>query len=119
MIFYGQSSTSLGGPQLGSAQHCFLSGWGLCQVLLLCVYPWFPCGREEVGLCSMQGEKGNKSFQKVQRPGSRAATSLCSFHPGLPFFCVMMILLASWTNYGPFSIPIYESVDGRSTYATM
>ncbi|NXR41700.1 AGRG1 protein, partial [Zosterops hypoxanthus] len=38
---------------------------------------------------------------------------------GLPFFCVMMILLASWTNYGPFSIPIYESVDGRSTHATI
>ncbi|NXE40385.1 AGRG1 protein, partial [Ptilorrhoa leucosticta] len=59
------------------------------------------------------------SFQKVQRLGSRAATSLCSFHPGFPFCCVMLIFLASWTNYGPFSIPIYESIDGRSINATI
>ncbi|NXY38771.1 AGRG1 protein, partial [Pomatorhinus ruficollis] len=44
---------------------------------------------------------------------------LCLAGWGLPFFCVMMIFLASWTNYGPFSIPIYESVDGRSTNATI
>ncbi|NXB82694.1 AGRG1 protein, partial [Donacobius atricapilla] len=44
---------------------------------------------------------------------------LCLAGWGLPFFCVMMIFLASWTNYGPFSIPIYESIDGRSTNATI
>ncbi|NXO36251.1 AGRG1 protein, partial [Locustella ochotensis] len=44
---------------------------------------------------------------------------LCLAGWGLPFLCVMMILLASWTNYGPFSIPIYESIDGRSTNATI
>uniref|UniRef100_A0A8C3NQ29 Adhesion G-protein coupled receptor G1 n=1 Tax=Cyanoderma ruficeps TaxID=181631 RepID=A0A8C3NQ29_9PASS len=44
---------------------------------------------------------------------------LCLAGWGLPFFCVMMIFLASWTNYGPFSIPIYESVDGRFTNATI
>ncbi|NXR77833.1 AGRG1 protein, partial [Pycnonotus jocosus] len=44
---------------------------------------------------------------------------LCLAGWGLPFFCVMMILLASWENYGPFSIPIYESTDGRSTNATI
>ncbi|XP_041314528.1 adhesion G-protein coupled receptor G1-like [Pyrgilauda ruficollis] len=38
---------------------------------------------------------------------------------GLPFFCVMTILLFSWTNYGPVSIPIYESIDGRTTNATI
>lgn len=31
----------------------------------------------------------------------------------------MLIFLASWTNYGPFSIPVYESVGGKSTNATM
>ncbi|KAM4894468.1 adhesion G-protein coupled receptor G1-like [Sylvia borin] len=44
---------------------------------------------------------------------------LCLAGWGLPLLCVMMIFLASWTNYGPFSIPIYESVDGRSTSATI
>ncbi|NXR66719.1 AGRG1 protein, partial [Rhadina sibilatrix] len=44
---------------------------------------------------------------------------LCLAGWGLPLFCVMMILLASWTNYGPFSVPIYESIDGRSTNATI
>ncbi|XP_041256496.1 adhesion G-protein coupled receptor G1-like isoform X1 [Onychostruthus taczanowskii] len=38
---------------------------------------------------------------------------------GLPFFCVMTILLFSWMNYGPVSIPIYESIDGRTTNATI
>ncbi|NXK64279.1 AGRG1 protein, partial [Sylvietta virens] len=44
---------------------------------------------------------------------------LCLAGWGLPFFCVIMIFLASWTNYGPFSIPIYESIDGRATNATI
>ncbi|NXD39058.1 AGRG1 protein, partial [Copsychus sechellarum] len=44
---------------------------------------------------------------------------LCLVGWGFPFLCVMLILLASWTNYGPFSVPIYESVDGRSTNATI
>lgn len=105
--------------QLGSAQLCSLPGWGLCQVPLLGAPSLVSLAREDVGLCSMRGERGNKSFQKVQMPGSRAATSLCSFHPGFPFLCVMLIFLASWTNYGPFSVAIYESIDGRSTNATM
>ncbi|PKU42402.1 g-protein coupled receptor 56 [Limosa lapponica baueri] len=44
---------------------------------------------------------------------------LCLVGWGLPFFCVTLIFLASWTNYGPFSIPIYESVGGKSTNATI
>ncbi|NXO02484.1 AGRG1 protein, partial [Rhinopomastus cyanomelas] len=44
---------------------------------------------------------------------------LCLVGWGLPFFCVTMIFLASWTNYGPFSIPVYESVSGKSTNATI
>ncbi|KAM6380748.1 adhesion G-protein coupled receptor G1 isoform 2-T3 [Pluvialis apricaria] len=44
---------------------------------------------------------------------------LCLVGWGLPFFCVMLIFLASWTNYGPFSIPIYESIGGKSTNATI
>ncbi|NXC99081.1 AGRG1 protein, partial [Certhia familiaris] len=44
---------------------------------------------------------------------------LCLAGWGFPFICVMLIFLASWTNYGPFSIAIYESIDGRSTYATI
>lgn len=44
---------------------------------------------------------------------------LCLVGWGLPFFCVMLILLANWTNYGPFYIPVYESIGGRSTNATI
>ncbi|NWH57038.1 AGRG1 protein, partial [Geococcyx californianus] len=44
---------------------------------------------------------------------------LCLVGWGVPFFCVMLIFLTSWTNYGPFSIPIYESVGGKSTTATI
>ncbi|OWK61647.1 G-protein coupled receptor 56 [Lonchura striata] len=44
---------------------------------------------------------------------------LCLVGWGLPLVCVMTILMASWANYGPVSIPIYESVDGRTTNATM
>ncbi|NWH77593.1 AGRG1 protein, partial [Piaya cayana] len=44
---------------------------------------------------------------------------LCLVGWGIPFFCVTLIFLASWTNYGPFSIPIYESVGGKSTTATI
>ncbi|NXQ29557.1 AGRG1 protein, partial [Alaudala cheleensis] len=44
---------------------------------------------------------------------------LCLAGWGFPFLCVMVILLASWTNYGPFSVPIYESIDGRVTNATI
>ncbi|XP_075290170.1 adhesion G-protein coupled receptor G1 [Opisthocomus hoazin] len=44
---------------------------------------------------------------------------LCLVGWGLPFFCVTLIFLASWTNYGPFSIPVYESVSGKSTNATI
>ncbi|NXP44335.1 AGRG1 protein, partial [Heliornis fulica] len=44
---------------------------------------------------------------------------LCLVGWGLPFFCVMLIFLSSWTNYGPFSIPVYESVGGKSTNATI
>ncbi|XP_053934766.1 adhesion G-protein coupled receptor G1 isoform X2 [Cuculus canorus] len=44
---------------------------------------------------------------------------LCLVGWGIPFFCVTLIFLASWTNYGPFSIPIHESVGGRSTNATI
>ncbi|NXW41884.1 AGRG1 protein, partial [Nyctiprogne leucopyga] len=42
---------------------------------------------------------------------------LCLLGWGLPLFCVTLIFLASWTNYGPFSIPVYESVGGKSTNA--
>lgn len=31
----------------------------------------------------------------------------------------MLIFLTNWTNYGPFSIPVYESIGGKSTSATM
>ncbi|KAM6300721.1 adhesion G-protein coupled receptor G1-like [Aegotheles albertisi] len=44
---------------------------------------------------------------------------LCLVGWGLPFFCVTLIFLVSWTNYGPFSIPVYESVGGKSTNATI
>ncbi|NXL92818.1 AGRG1 protein, partial [Alectura lathami] len=44
---------------------------------------------------------------------------LCLVGWGLPFFCVTLIFLANWTNYGPFSIPVYESISGRSTNATI
>ncbi|NXJ82637.1 AGRG1 protein, partial [Trogon melanurus] len=44
---------------------------------------------------------------------------LCLVGWGFPFFCVTLIFLASWTNYGSFSIPIYESVGGKFTHATM
>ncbi|NWS31106.1 AGRG1 protein, partial [Polioptila caerulea] len=44
---------------------------------------------------------------------------LCLVGWGLPFLCVMLIFLVSWTNYGPFSVPIYESIDGRTTNATI
>ncbi|XP_061225054.1 adhesion G-protein coupled receptor G1-like [Neopsephotus bourkii] len=44
---------------------------------------------------------------------------ICLVGWGLPFFCVMLIFLASWRNYGPFSIPIYESIVGKSTNATI
>ncbi|XP_065704163.1 adhesion G-protein coupled receptor G1 [Patagioenas fasciata] len=44
---------------------------------------------------------------------------LCLVGWGLPFCCVMLIFLTSWTNYGPFSIPVYESVGGKSTSATI
>ncbi|NXQ50645.1 AGRG1 protein, partial [Catharus fuscescens] len=44
---------------------------------------------------------------------------LCLVGWGVPFLCVMLILLAGWNNYGPLSIPIYESLDGRSTNATI
>ncbi|NXO87610.1 AGRG1 protein, partial [Sitta europaea] len=44
---------------------------------------------------------------------------LCLLGWGFPLLCVMLILLAGWTNYGPFSVPIYESIDGRSTNATI
>ncbi|NXY16766.1 AGRG1 protein, partial [Atrichornis clamosus] len=49
----------------------------------------------------------------------RFLLKLCLIGWGCPFFCVMLIFLVSWTNYGPFSIPIYESVDGKSTNATI
>ncbi|NWI72127.1 AGRG1 protein, partial [Dryoscopus gambensis] len=44
---------------------------------------------------------------------------ICLVGWGFPFCCVMLIFLASWTNYGPFSIPIYESIDGRSINTTI
>ncbi|KFO93401.1 G-protein coupled receptor 56, partial [Buceros rhinoceros silvestris] len=44
---------------------------------------------------------------------------LCLVGWGLPLFCVVLIFLVSWTNYGPFSIPVYESVGGKSTNATI
>ncbi|XP_014744533.1 PREDICTED: G-protein coupled receptor 56-like [Sturnus vulgaris] len=44
---------------------------------------------------------------------------LCLVGWGFPFLCVMLIFLASWNNYGPFSVPIFESIDGRSTDATI
>ncbi|NXA66080.1 AGRG1 protein, partial [Mohoua ochrocephala] len=49
----------------------------------------------------------------------RFLLKLCLVGWGFPFCCVMLIFLASWTNYGPFSVPIYESIDGRSTNATI
>lgn len=65
-------------------------------------------------------EKGKEFFQRLLcGSGLRVAASFCSWHAGLPFFCVMLILLANWTNYGPFYIPVYESIGGRSTNATM
>lgn len=121
MIFYDLKLHTPGRSPAGASTAVLPPRLGVMPgALVVCSFhPWFPCEREDVGLCSMQGERANNSFQKVQRPGSSAATSLCSFHPGVPLFCVMMILLASWTNYGPFSVPIYESVDGTSTNATM
>ncbi|NWI85355.1 AGRG1 protein, partial [Pitta sordida] len=44
---------------------------------------------------------------------------LCLVGWGFPCFCVMLIFLISWTNYGPLSIPIYESIGGKSTSATI
>ncbi|NXI00606.1 AGRG1 protein, partial [Pachycephala philippinensis] len=44
---------------------------------------------------------------------------LCLVGWGFPFCCVMLIFLASWSNYGTFSVPIYESMDGRSINATI
>ncbi|NXC50731.1 AGRG1 protein, partial [Penelope pileata] len=44
---------------------------------------------------------------------------LCLVGWGLPFFCVTLIFLVNWTNYGPFSIPVYESIGGRSINATI
>ncbi|XP_051485563.1 adhesion G-protein coupled receptor G1-like isoform X2 [Apus apus] len=44
---------------------------------------------------------------------------LCLVGWGLPFFCVSLIFLVSWTNYGPFSIPVYESIGGKFTNATI
>ncbi|NXC73993.1 AGRG1 protein, partial [Anhinga anhinga] len=44
---------------------------------------------------------------------------LCLVGWGFPFFCVMLIFLTSWMNYGPFSIPVYESIGGKSTNATI
>ncbi|XP_071613407.1 adhesion G-protein coupled receptor G1-like [Heliangelus exortis] len=44
---------------------------------------------------------------------------LCLVGWGIPFFCVTVIFLVSWTNYGPFSIPVYESIGGKSTNATI
>uniref|UniRef100_A0A8C7ECM8 Adhesion G-protein coupled receptor G1 n=1 Tax=Nothoprocta perdicaria TaxID=30464 RepID=A0A8C7ECM8_NOTPE len=44
---------------------------------------------------------------------------LCLVGWGIPFFCVMLIFFANWTNYGPFSIPVYESIGGKSTNATI
>lgn len=44
---------------------------------------------------------------------------LCLVGWGFPFLCVMLIFLAGWNNYGPFSVPIFESIDGRSTDATI
>ncbi|NXA53079.1 AGRG1 protein, partial [Nothocercus julius] len=44
---------------------------------------------------------------------------LCLVGWGVPFFCVTLIFFANWTNYGPFSIPVYESVGGKSTNATI
>uniref|UniRef100_A0A8C2YBI9 Adhesion G-protein coupled receptor G1 n=1 Tax=Coturnix japonica TaxID=93934 RepID=A0A8C2YBI9_COTJA len=37
---------------------------------------------------------------------------LCLVGWGLPFLCVMLIFLTNWTNYGPFYIPVYESIGG-------
>ncbi|NWJ00447.1 AGRG1 protein, partial [Crypturellus undulatus] len=44
---------------------------------------------------------------------------LCLVGWGVPFFCVTLIFFANWTNYGPFSIPVYESIGGKSTNATI
>ncbi|NXC25712.1 AGRG1 protein, partial [Campylorhamphus procurvoides] len=44
---------------------------------------------------------------------------LCLVGWGFPFFCVILIFLTDWTNYGPFSIPVFESIDGKSTNATI
>ncbi|KAJ7401110.1 Adhesion G-protein coupled receptor G1 [Pitangus sulphuratus] len=44
---------------------------------------------------------------------------LCLVGWGFPFLCVMLIFLANWTNYGPFSVPVYESIGGKSTNATI
>ncbi|CAN8186998.1 unnamed protein product [Coccothraustes coccothraustes] len=49
----------------------------------------------------------------------RFLLKLCLVGWGLPLFCVLTILVASWTHYGPVSIPIYESIDGRTTNATI
>ncbi|NXX20447.1 AGRG1 protein, partial [Podargus strigoides] len=49
----------------------------------------------------------------------RFLLKLCLLGWGLPFFCVTLIFLASWSNYGPFSIPVYEFVGGKSTNATI
>ncbi|NXD30095.1 AGRG1 protein, partial [Spelaeornis formosus] len=107
-------STSLGSSHLGPAWYCCVPGALVCSILA------FPLG-ERLLVCTLCREKGATSPSRRSKRllGSRTTTSLCSSCPGFPFLCVMLIFLASWTNYGPFSIPIYESIDGRPTNATI
>ncbi|NXN17498.1 AGRG1 protein, partial [Indicator maculatus] len=44
---------------------------------------------------------------------------LCLVGWGLPFLCVALIFLSSWTHYGPFSIPIHQPLGAKSTTATI
>ncbi|XP_064016625.1 adhesion G-protein coupled receptor G1-like isoform X2 [Pogoniulus pusillus] len=44
---------------------------------------------------------------------------LCLLGWGLPFACVALIFLTSWTNYGSFSIPIHGSLPAKSSSATI
>ncbi|XP_068024517.1 adhesion G-protein coupled receptor G1-like [Melanerpes formicivorus] len=49
----------------------------------------------------------------------RLLLKLCLVGWGLPFLCVALIFLSSWTHYGPFSIPIHQPSGAKATSATI
>jgi len=120
MIFCGLKFHSPGRTLAGVSTSELAAGSGRRPgALVVCSILGFPSGGRTL-VCTLYREKGAANpSRRMEGQGLRVATSLCSCHPGLPFFCVTLIFLASWTNYGPFSIPVYESVSGKSTNATM